>query len=114
MSKILCPPLQMESSTRCLRGCFFFFVPEEIVYSFLNFVFDIFWNSIYLTHVSQFGKEDLVYDYLITSQRESDSVPDMDFFIIPSLIMAQLELSRIELPTLSNLMENCNHSICSG
>ena len=38
------------------------------------------------------------------------------FVIIPSLILSQFELSRIELPklTLSILMENCEHSICLG
>ena len=58
----------------------------------------------------------MVYDYLFTSQRQPHSVADMDLFIIPSLILSQLELT-IELPklTLSTLMENCDHySICPG
>ena len=55
-------------------------VSEEIVYSFFNLFFDIFWNSINLAYVSQLGEEDLVYNYFFTSQRESHSVPDMDFF----------------------------------
>ena len=42
------------------------------------------------------GEYDLVYDYHITSQRESDSVPDMDFFAIPSLILSHLELSSYQ------------------
>ena len=50
MSKIFSPPLQMESWARCLRGRHFLFVLEEIVYSF-RFLFDIFWNSVYLTYV---------------------------------------------------------------
>ena len=33
----------------------FFSVLEEMVYSFSNFLFNIFWNSIYLTYVPQFG-----------------------------------------------------------
>ena len=33
----------------------FFFVPEEIVYSLFNFLFDILWNSIYLNYVPKFG-----------------------------------------------------------
>ena len=55
----------------------------------------------------QLGGEDLVYDYLFTSQRESHTVSDMDFFAITSLISSHLELSRIELPKLtsSSLME---------
>ena len=38
----------------------FFPVPGEIVYSFFNFLFDIFWNSINLAYVSKLGEEDLV------------------------------------------------------
>ena len=65
-------------------------VPGEIVYSFFNFFFDIFWNSISLTQILHFGKENLVYDYFFTSQRESD------FFAIPSHIFFPLELLRIK------------------
>ena len=53
-------------------------------------------------YVSKLGEEDFVYDYLFTSQRESHSVPDIDFFAIPSLILSHLELSRIELPKLTS------------
>ena len=89
------------------REVAFFPVPEEIVYSFFNFLFDIFWNSINLACASQLGEEDFVYDYLFTSQIESHSVPDMDFFAIPSLILCHFELSRIKLSklTASLLME---------
>ena len=57
--------------------------------------------------MSQLGEEDLVYDNLFTSQRESHSVPDLDFFAIRSLIFSHLELSRTELPKLTSsiLME---------
>ena len=60
-----------------------------------------------MAYVSQFGEEDLVYGYLFFSQRESRSVPDMDAFAIPSLILPHLELSRVELPKLTSsiLME---------
>ena len=56
---------------------------------------------------SQLCEEDLVYDYFFTSQRESQSVPDMDSFATPSLVLSHLELSRIELPKLTSsiLME---------
>ena len=58
----------------------------------------------------------LVYNYHFTSQREFHSVPDTDVFVIPSLILSQLKLSRIELPKLtpSILMENCDPSVCPG
>ena len=42
MSKIPSLPLQMESLARCLGGCIFP-VPEEVVCSFFNILFDIFW-----------------------------------------------------------------------
>ena len=66
----------------------FFPVPEEIVYSFLNFFSNIFWKSINLAYVSQLRGEDLVYDYLFTSERGSHSVPDMDLFAILLFILS--------------------------
>ena len=44
----------------------------------------------------------MVYDHLFTSQRESHSVPDFEFFFILPLILSHLELSRIELPKLTS------------
>ena len=61
-----------------------------------------------LAHVSKLGEEGLVvYNYLFTSQRESHSVPDRDFFATLLLISSHFELSRIELPKLTSsiLME---------
>ena len=48
--------------------------------------------------------------------KECHSVPDMDFLIMPSLILSQLEISKRELPKLtpSIFIENYAHSICSG
>ena len=34
---------------------FFFIVKEEIVYLLFNFLFDILWNSIYMSYVPKFG-----------------------------------------------------------
>ena len=53
---------------------------------------------------------------IFTAQRESDSVLDVDFLIIPSITFSQFVLSRIELPILtpSILMENCGQCICPG
>ena len=67
MSKIPSPPLQVQSSARCLVGRIFF--PFQRKSS--NFLYDIFWNGIYLTYIPQFGHENFVYDYLFTSQRVS-------------------------------------------
>ena len=84
----------------------FFSVPEEILYSFFNFLL-IFWNSINLAYVSQLREEDLISDYLFNFQRESHSVSDMYFFAILSIILSRLELSReyLTMLTSSNLME---------
>ena len=41
--------------SKCLRNLVFSIVPEEIVYSLFNFLFDILWNSIYLNYVPKFG-----------------------------------------------------------
>ena len=100
------PPPHMESWVRCLGGCIFP-IPEEIVYSFFNGLFDMFLNSTNLAYVSQLGEEDLVYDYLFTSQKGSHSLSDMAFFVIFSLILSHLELSRILFPKLTSsiLME---------
>ena len=77
----------------------FFSVPGEIVFSFPIFYLIYFETVLYrnLVYVSQLEEVDLVYDYLLTSQRESHSVPDMKVFTIPSLVLSHLELSRIEL-----------------
>ena len=79
MSKTPSPIFQIQSSARCLGGCIFP-VPEEIVYSFFNILLNIFWDSINLAYVSKLEEESLVYDYILTSQRESHSVPDIDIF----------------------------------
>ena len=111
LSKKSHPPLQTEIWARCQGGRISSH-SREIVYSF-NFLFDIFWCSIYLIHVPQFGREDLVYDYLFTCQRESHSVPDIDFFVITSLILSsQFELPKIKLRSI--LMKNYDHSIYLG
>ena len=61
-----------------------------------------------MAYVSKLGEEGVVvYNYLFTSQRESHSVPDRDFFATLLLISSHFELSRIELPKLTSsiLME---------
>ena len=61
----------------------FFPVPEEIAYSFFNFLFDILELYKFGLWVSQLGNKDLVSHYIFTSQRESYSIPDMAF--LPTL-----------------------------
>ena len=61
-----------------------------------------------LSYLSKLGEEGLVvYNYLFTSQRESHSVLDRDFFPTLLLILSHFELSRTELPKLTSciLME---------
>ena len=55
-----------------------------------------------MVYVSQLGEKDLNSDYLFTTQRESHSVPDGDFFAIPSLILSHMKLSRIDLLKLTS------------
>ena len=55
-----------------------------------------------MAYVSKLGEESLVYDYFFTSQEETHSVPDMDFFAIPLLILSHLELLRIDLRKLTS------------
>ena len=67
--------------------------------------FLIFWNSVNLAYISQLGNEDLVSDYIFTSQRESHSLPDTGFLLTlnyhsghpppPSFLQGE----RVEPPT---------------
>ena len=63
-----------------------------------------------------FGEEGLVvYDYLFTSQKESHSVPDMDFFAILSHILSHLELyieNRVTKINFKYFHGNCDYSSC--
>ena len=105
LSKIPSLPLQMESWTQYLGGCIFSCSIGNCIF-FFSISFLIFWNSIHLTHVSQLGNEDLVDDYIFTSQRESHSLPDMDFCYTFNFL-SHKDLLRIDLPKLTSsiLME---------
>ena len=109
LPKITSLPFKMKSWARCLGfelgGCIFSCSKGNCIFFSSSFL--IFWNSINLTYVSQLRDKDFVSDYLFTSQRESHSVPDMDFFAIPLLILSHLELLRIDLRKLTSsiLME---------
>ena len=72
------------------------------MYILFSISFMIIQNRIHLAYVSsQLGKEDLVFDYIFTSQRHSHSVPDMIFLLTFNY------LSKIDLPKLTSsiLME---------
>ena len=97
----------MESLARCLGGCIFP-VPEEVVCSFFNIIFDIFGQNTNLAYVTKLGEKSVVvYNHLFTSQREYQSGPDRDFLATILLISSHFVLWRIELPKLTSsiLME---------
>ena len=103
MSKIPIPLIQMESWTRCVRGSFYLLAPEEIVYSFLVYFVIVQTWSIYHSLDKQVW---LLIMFL--PLKESLTLFNIWIsFAIPSLFLSDLELSRIELPTLtpSTLME---------
>ena len=104
MSKIFNTPLQMESWARCLGGRIFFPFQKKSYILFSNY-FLIYFTTVW---VRGFGLRLSFY-----LSKEFYFVPDMDFFIIPLLMLSQLELIRIELPKLTPiiLMENCDHFI---
>ena len=105
-------PLQMESWARCLRGRFFRSIVNHVFFQFPSWyilelhIFDLF-HSLYKT---------IWLTIIFLPLKEVQFVPDMDFFIILSLVLSQLELSIIELPKLTPciLMENCDPSIFPG
>ena len=80
LSKTPSLPLQMESWAQYLGDCIYSCSIGNYIF-FFSTSFLIFWNSINLAYVSQLGNEDLVDDYIFTSQRESHSLPDMGFLL---------------------------------
>ena len=75
----------------------------------------IFWNSISLVFVSQLGNEDLVSDYIFTSQRESHSVADMGFlltfiYLFPFGVIEN-KFTKINVKSFNG---NCDYSSCPG
>ena len=65
-------------------------------------------------YVSQLGGEDLVYDYFFTSQRESHSVPDMDFFAIPYFVPFGVIENRVTKTNFKHFNGNFDYSSCPG
>ena len=76
---LACPPKRRVELT--VLEVVFSLVPEEIAYSFFNFLFDILEYYKFGLWLSQLGNEDLVSDYIFISQRESQSIPDMVFLL---------------------------------
>ena len=92
-----------------MSGRSYFFLFQRKLYVLFSISFLIYFGlNTNLAYQSKLGEEGLVvYNYLFTSQRESHSVPDRDFFATLLLISSHFELSRIELPKLTSsiLME---------
>ena len=103
MSKIPIPLIQMESWTRCVRGSFYLLAPEEIVYSFLVYFVIVQTWSIY----HSLDKQVWLLIMFLPLKESLTLFKIWISFAIPSLFLSDLELSRIELPTLtpSTLME---------
>ena len=105
ISKIPSPPLQMESLARLT------YVPFSI--SFLIY-FD---QNTNLVYVSKLGEKGLVVcDYLFTSQRESHSVPDRDFFCstITYFVPFGVIKNRVTKINFKYFNGNCDYSSCRG
>ena len=98
-----------------MSGRLYFFLFQRRLYVLFSLSFLIYFGlNTNFAYVSKLGEDGLVvYDYLFTSQRESHSLPDRDFFATLLLILSHFELSRIELPTLTSsiLMEIVTYAI---
>ena len=94
------------------RGGHIFLVPEEILYCFFNFLFDKFWNNIYLSYVPKFVFKRIWFKTLYFHLKGSCTLFQILIFL-NVICFVQLELSRTELPecTPSILTENCDHTI---
>ena len=96
------------------RGLYFFLFLRKL-YIFFSTPFLIFWNSINLTYASQLGNKDLVSDYIFTFQKESHSVPDMDFlltfnYFVPFAVIEN-RFTKINFKYFNG---NCDYSSCPG
>ena len=87
-----------------MSGRLYLFLFQRKLYVFFSKSFLIYFElNTNLSYLSKLGEEGLVvYSYLFTSQRESHSVPDRDFFPTLLLILSHFELSRTELPKLTS------------
>ena len=104
----------MESWAQCLGGCIFFLFQRKL-YILFWISFLIFWNSINLAYVSQLGNEDLVSDYIFTSQRESHSLPDMGFLLtLNYFVPFRVIENRFTKINFNYFNGNCDYSSCLG
>ena len=69
--KYLACSSKWHGELRSLSRRLYFFLFQRKLYILFSISFLIFWNSINLAYVSQLVNQDLVSDYIFTSQRES-------------------------------------------
>ena len=96
----------MRNRAHHLGGCIFP-VPEEIVYSFFNFLFDILeYQFKFCLYITAWKREFGLLLYFYLSKRVS-LCSRYGLFAIPSIILSHLQLSKIDLPKLNSsfLME---------
>ena len=100
MSKIPSPSLQMESLTRCLGGCIFR-VREDVVCSFFNILFDIFWVKYkFGLYIKTWRK--MCGCLQLSFQLSKSLCSRQGFFATVLLISSHFVISRIELPKLTS------------
>ena len=114
MSKIPSPLLEIEDLARCL-GCCIFSCSEEIVYSFFNILFGIFWD-IKIWHMFHNLEKRIWFTTIFSPLKNTLTLFQIwNFFFMSLLILSHLELSRTELQKLTKYFNgNCYGSSCSG
>ena len=113
-SKIPSLPLEMKSWAQCLGGCIFSCSRVVFIF-FFSISFLIYWKSINLAYVSQLRNKDLVSDYIFTSQRESHSVPGMDFLLTFNyFVLFGVIENRFTKINFKYFNGNCDYYSCPG
>ena len=93
----------------------YFFLFQRKLFILFSISILIFWNSINLANVSQLGSKHLVSDYIVTSQRESHSLPDMAFLLTFNYFVPFGVIKKRFIKINFNYFNrNCDYSSCPG
>ena len=93
----------------------YFFLFQRKLFILFSISILIFWNSINLANVSQLGNKHLVSDYIVTSQRESHSLPDMAFLLTFNYFVPFGVIKKRFIKINFNYFNrNCDYSSCPG
>ena len=110
---LVCPSKWGEFSSMSRRLYFFLFQRELYIGFSISFL--IFLISINLAYVPQHGNDDLVSDYIFTSQKKSHSVSDMCFLLTFNYFVPfgfiENKFTKINFKYFN---ENCNYSSFPG